>query len=349
MKDGEQMMIDVFNHFMPKAYLDRLGTLIPGHMVLAAFPRLATLWDIDARLALLDGFDGLQQVLSLANPPLELIAGPQETPDLARMANDALAELCARYGDRFPAFVAALPMNNIDAALAEVDRAVNDLGACGVQLFTNIAGKPLSAREFRPIFRRMAAHDLPVWLHPMRGPNFPDYASEQASEAEIWFSFGWPYETSACVTRLIYSKIFDELPDLKIITHHMGGMIPYFAGKINLGFRQIFFGTPERNPAAEDVGLKKPVMEYFKMLYADTALNGEIAPTRCGHAFFGTSSCLFATDAPFDAEQGRGLIANTINAVEVLPVSAAEREKIFAGNARLLLKLPARTAARASP
>ena len=336
------MMIDVFNHFMPKAYLDRLGTLIPGHMVLAAFPRLATLWDIDARLALLDGFDGLQQVL-------ELIAGPQETPDLARMANDALAELCARYGDRFPAFVAALPMNNIDAALAEIDRAVNDLGACGVQLFTNIAGKPLSAREFRPIFRRMAAHDLPVWLHPMRGPNFPDYASEQASEAEIWFSFGWPYETSACVTRLIYSKIFDELPDLKIITHHMGGMIPYFAGKINLGFRQIFFGTPERNPAAEDAGLKKPVMEYFKMLYADTALNGEIAPTRCGHAFFGTSSCLFATDAPFDAEQGRGLIANTINALEALPVSAAEREKIFAGNARLLLKLPARTAARASP
>ena len=62
MKDREQMMIDVFNHFMPKAYLDRLGTLIPGHMVLAAFPRLATLWDIDARLALLDGFDGLQQV-----------------------------------------------------------------------------------------------------------------------------------------------------------------------------------------------------------------------------------------------------------------------------------------------
>jgi aminocarboxymuconate-semialdehyde decarboxylase len=264
------------------------------------------------------------------------------------MANDALAELCRRHADRFPAFVAALPMNNIDATLAEIDRAVNDLGARGVQLFTNVAGKPLSAPEFRPIFRRMAAHDLPVWLHPMRGPNFPDYASEQTSDAEIWFSFGWPYETSACVTRLIYSKLFDELPDLKIITHHMGGMIPYFAGKINLGFRQIFFGTPERNPAAEDAGLKRPAMDYFKMLYADTALNGAIAPTRCGHAFFGTASCLFATDAPFDAEHGRGLIANTIEAIEALPISSAEREKIFAGNARALLKLPARTAAQAS-
>ena len=341
------MMIDIFNHFMPKAYLDRLGTLIPGHIVLTAFPRLATLWDIDARLALIDAFDGLQQVLSLANPPLELIASPDKTPELARMANDALAELCVRHGDRFPAFVAALPMNNIDAALAEIDRAVNELGARGVQLFTNVAGKPLSAPEFRPVFRRMAALDVPVWLHPMRSANFPDYASEQTSEAEIWFSFGWPYETSACVTRLIYSKIFDELPGLKIITHHMGSMIPYFAGKINLGFRQIFFGTPERNPAVEDVGLEKPVMDYFKMLYADTALNGEIAPTRCGLAFFGTSSCLFATDAPFDAEQGRGLIANTIKAVEALPISAAEREKIFTGNARSLLKLPARTTARA--
>ena len=65
------MMIDVFNHFMPKAYFDRLGDLIPGHVALTAFPRLPTLCDLDARLALLDQFDGLQQVLSLANPPLD--------------------------------------------------------------------------------------------------------------------------------------------------------------------------------------------------------------------------------------------------------------------------------------
>jgi len=333
------MMIDIINHFMPMAYLDRLGELIPGHMVLTAFPRIRTLWDIDARLSLLDEFDGLQQVLSLANPPLELVASADKTPELARLANDALAELCRRHADRFPAFIASLPMNNVEAALTEIDRAVGDLRARGVQLFTNVAAKPLSAPQFRPIFRRMAAHDLPIWVHPMRGPDFPDYASEQASEAEIWFSFGWPYETTACMTRLIYSRIFDELPTLKIITHHMGGMIPYFAGKVNLGFRQIFFGTPQHNPAAE--GLKRPPMHYYKLLYADTALNGEAEPTRCGHAFFGTSSCLFATDAPFDCEGGRGLIRSTIRAIDALPVSTAERERIFAGNARELLKLPA--------
>jgi predicted TIM-barrel fold metal-dependent hydrolase len=185
----------------------------------------------------------------------------------------------------------------------------------------------------------MTHHDLPVWVHPMRGPQFSDYAGETASEDEIWFSFGWPYETTACMTRLIYSGLFDELPTLKIVTHHMGGMIPFFAGRIDLGFRQIFFGTPERNPVAVERGLKKAPREYFKMLYADTALNGEDAATACGHAFFGTDKSLFATDAPFDAAQGRGLIGNTIRALNALDIPQAERDRIFTGNARALLKL----------
>jgi aminocarboxymuconate-semialdehyde decarboxylase len=331
-------MLDIFTHFMPKPFLDRLGELIPGHPVLAAFPRIKTLWDVDARLALLDEFDGLQQVLSLANPPIELIAPPDRTPQIARMANDALAGICDKHRDRFPGFVASLPMNNVEATLAEIDRAIG-IGARGVQVFTNVAGEPLSLEKYRPVFRRMAQHDLPVWVHPMRGVQFADYASETTSENEIWFSFGWPYETTACMTRLIYSGIFDELPALKIISHHMGGMIPFFAGKIDLGFRQIFFGTPERNPAAEDAGLKQHPRKYYEMLYADTALNGEVAPTRCGHAFFKTAHCLFATDAPFCSEQGRGLIGKTIAAVQALEISPDERARIFSGNARELMKL----------
>jgi hypothetical protein len=118
-------------------------------------------------------------------------------------------------------------------------------------------------------------------------------------------------------------------------------MIPYFSGKINLGFRQIFFGTSERNPAAEEAGLKRRPIDYFKLLYADTALGGEVAPTRCGHAFFGTARTLFATDAPFDAEQGRALIRDTIRAVEALEISKAEQARILEGNARALLRLPA--------
>lgn len=333
------MIIDVFNHFMPRVYLDHLTALIPRHVATTAFPRLKTLVNIDDRLRLLDQFDGLQQVLSLANPPLELVGPPDVTPDLARLANDALADICRKYPDRFPTFIAALPTNNLDATMAEVDRAIKDLGARGIQIFTNVAGKPLSDPEFRPIFRRMSEHDLPVWVHPMRGPDLPDYATETRSEDEIWFTFGWPYETTAAMTRLIFSGLFDELPTLKIISHHMGGMIPYFSAKINLGFRQIFFGTPESNPVAQERGLKQRPIAYYKMLYADTALGGEEAPTRCGHAFFGTSHCLFATDAPFDSEQGRGLIADTIRGVTALDIPASERDQIFCGNARALLKL----------
>ena len=332
------MIIDVFNHFMPRAYLDRLAKLAPDHIAVTGFPRLKPLVDVDARRRLLDQFGDLRQVICLANPPLELVATPEQSPELARVANDALAEVCRDHPDRFPAFIASLPMNNVEASLDEIDRAITHLGARGIQVFTNVAGKPLSAPEFRPIFQKMAAHDLPVFVHPMRGPNFADYASEKMSEHEIWFSFGWPYETTACMTRLIYAGIFDELPNLKIISHHMGGMIPYFAGKIKLGFRQIFFGTTEDNPVAKESGLKKPPLDYFKMLYADTAL-GEEAPTKCGHAFFGTGNCLFATDAPFDAEQGYRLIANTLRAVEALEISKAERDAIFSGNAKQLLKL----------
>src|SRR5882724_6499271 len=167
---------------MPRAYYDRLKVLAPDLPAATMFPRLRTLWDLDARLRLLDQFGAYQQVLSLANPPLELLGPPELTSELARMANDGLAELCRLHPERFPTFIASLPLNDIDATLREIDRTVNELGARGIQVFTNVAGKPLSAPEFRPIFAAMTQHDLPVWVHPMRGPQFADYASEQTSE-----------------------------------------------------------------------------------------------------------------------------------------------------------------------
>ena len=94
-----------------------------------------------------DEFDGMQHVLSLANPPPELIAPPDKSPDLVRFANDALAEMCRKHPDQFPAFIASLPMNNVEASVKEADRAVKELGARGVQVFTNVAGEPLSDTE----------------------------------------------------------------------------------------------------------------------------------------------------------------------------------------------------------
>ena len=205
--------------------------------------------------------------------------------------------------------------------------------------FTNVLGRPLSHPDYFSVFQAMRAHDLPVWIHPMRGASTADYASETASEDEIWFTFGWPYETSACVTRLIFAGIFDKLPGLKIVTHHYCGMIPFFAEKVALGFSQIFHGTPEHNPAGAKAGLKLEPIEYYRMLYADTAVNGSGAAATCGHAFFGTSHSLFATDAPFDPLGGANLIGRTIEAVNRLDITPAERARIFEGNAMELLKL----------
>ena len=333
------MKLDIFNHIYPRAYFERLVEIIPDKRMLQRWPKLPTLTDIDAHLRLMDGFDGYQQILSLANPPLEMLGGPEETPELARLANDGMAELCQRYPDRFPGFTASMPMNNPDAAIAEANRAITELDARGVQVFTNILGKPLSAPEYYPLFETLTGHDLPVWVHPIRGPNFPDFAAEDRSEHEIWFTFGWPYETSACMLRLIYSGLFDRLPGIKIITHHMGGMIPFFAEKISLGFEQLFDGDVDTNPLAEQAGLKKQPKEYCTMLYADTALNGSLAATECGLAFFGVEHSVFATDAPFDPDGGSFLIGGTLAAIDGLDITKEEREMIYAGNTRKLLRL----------
>ena len=336
-------LIDAFCHFLPRPVLDRFRHLAPANPALSAFEKLPTLWDMRARLDLMNEFEGYRQVICLSNPPIELLGSPRQTPEIARFANDHLAEVCAAHPRSFPGFVASLPLNNPDACVIEATRACDELGAVGVQIFTNAAGRPMSDPVFLPLFDEMASRDLPVLIHPMRSATFSDYQTETQSEDEIWFTFGWPYETSACVTRLIYSGLFDRLPGLKIVTHHMGGMIPYFGEKIALGFSQIFNGTPTHNPQADRAGLKREPIDYYHMLYADTAVNGSIAAARCGHAFFGADRCLFATDAPFDAAAGRQLISRSIAAVEALDISAADKHRIFETNALDLfgLGLPA--------
>lgn len=334
------MKIDAFNHFSPAAYFAEFCRLQPQHPAATLFKRRPELHDIDARLRLLDQVDDYAQILCLANPPIEAMAGPDEAPRLARLGNDALAATTRAHPDRFPGFVAGLPMNNPGASVIEARRAVKELGACGIQIFTNVNGVPLSDPQYFDLFAVMAELDRPILVHPIRMGNHADYTSEQKSEAEVWFTFGWPYETSACMTRLVYSGLFDKLPDLRILTHHYGGMIPYFAEKITLGFEQIFLGTMENNPVAERAGLKRPPLDYFRLLHGDTATNGSVPAMTCGHAFFGTDRTIFATDAPFDPDGGIHLVGRTIAAIEALPIRADEKTSIFEGNVRRFFRLP---------
>src|SRR5690349_14558643 len=175
--------VDVFNHFFPDRYFRRMLEIAPGQKDMGKRVRaIPLLHDLDARLRTMDRFPDYAQILSLPSPPIEAVATRQQSAELAAIANDGLAELVDRHRDRFPGFVASLPMNDPDAALAEAGRAVRDLGACGVQVFTNVAGAPLTSPAFLPLFDLMAELDRPLWMHPTRGADAADYRTEDRSQ-----------------------------------------------------------------------------------------------------------------------------------------------------------------------
>ena len=335
------MKIDIFPHILPRTFHTRMCEISEraGFMLkrTAAIPAMI---EVDFRFRIMDQFPGYQQVLTLPGPPLEVLGNETTSPELARIANDGMAELVAKHPDRFVAFVASLPMNNTAAALAEIDRTVKDLGARGVQIYSNVNGRPLDRPEFRPVFERMAAHDLPIWLHPSRAVNFADYATETKSSYEMWWVFGWPYETSVAMGRLVFAGIFEAFPNLKIITHHMGGMIPYFEGRVGPGLDVLGARTVAEDGALVKHNLPRRPIDYFRMFYADTALFGAVGGLECGLAFFGADRVLFGTDMPFDPEGGPGFIRETIRALESMELSPSDRIKIYEGNARRLLHLP---------
>ena len=332
--------IDVFTHIFPKAYVDRMMEVAPGYKDAGKRVRgVPMLADLDERFRVMDLFEGYEQVLSIATPPIEAFSRPADAVDLARRANDGMAELVRWYPDRFPGFIASLPLNDPEQAIEETRRAVGGLGARGIQLFTNVCGKPLVAPEFRPLFDVMAEFDLPIWLHPYRGADFSDYQTEDRSQYEIWWTFGWPYETSVAMARIVFEGLFDAHPGLKIITHHMGAMIPYFEGRVGPGWDQLGARTSDQDYTLVLKRLKKRPLDYFRMFYGDTALFGAFDGTVCGVRFFGADHVLFASDSPFDPEKGTMYIRETIGVIDRLPISAAEREAIYSGNAIRLLKL----------
>jgi aminocarboxymuconate-semialdehyde decarboxylase len=334
------MKIDVFPHCLPRRYFERMLAVAPAGMALQKrMSGIPVLVDVDLRLSIMDRYEGYVQVLTLANPPIEVVAGPRLSPELARLANDGMAEIAGRYPERFPGFVASLPMNNPDAALVEIDRAIDQLGATGVQIFTNVAGRPLDLPQYRPIFARMAERDLPIWLHPARPATVADYQGEPRSKFDIWWAFGWPYETSAAMARLVFSGLLDRHPDLKIITHHLGAMIPFCEGRLAGGLDQLGSRSDDAEDGAALGRLRRRPIDYFRMFYGDTALFGAWPAMQSGLAFFGADHVLFGTDMPFDPEKGPGFIRDTIAAMERLQATDEERERIYEGNARRLLRL----------
>ena len=334
--------IDIYNHVMPPAYLELVRTRWNDAGMVKRIVTIRNLWDIESRLEMLEKYPEVQQVLTLSVPAPEMLAGPNESPDLARVANDGMAEICAQNPNRFPTFVAALPMNNVAAAIKEMDRAIDKLGARGIEIKTNVQGRPLDDPEFFPIFEHATrVHGVPIWMHPERPATMTDYASEPKSRYEVWQVMGWPYETTA-MARIVFSGILDRLPDLRIVTHHCGGMLPYFSGRAESLWAQLGSRTVDEDYSGILKGLKKPFMDYFKMFYGDTVLGGSASALRCGLDFFGPDHVVFASDCPFDPEGGPMFIREGIRSVESLGLSDEVKAKIYVENAMGLLKSIAR-------
>jgi len=333
--------IDIYNHVMPLPYLELLKQRYKDVGMVKRLTSVRTLWDMDARVEMLAQWPELQQVLTLGNPPPEVLYGPEESPRAARIANDGMAEICARWPKKFPAFVATLPMNNVPEALNEMDRAIGTLGARGIEIKTNVNGRPLDDPEFFPVFERATRHhDVPIWMHPIRSATFTDYSAEPKSRYEIWQVMGWPYETTVAMARIVFSGMLDRLPDMKIITHHCGGMLPYFSGRAETLWAQLGSRTADEDYSEVRKRMsQKPLLDYFKMFYGDTVLGGSASALRCGLDFFGSDHVVFASDCPFDPEGGPMFIREGMRSVEELQLPDGVKQKIYVENARRLLKL----------
>lgn len=324
--------IDAWTHIHPEKYFARLQTFGSASGRLKRWLTVKSLFDLDERFRIMDRFPGYRQFLTPSMPPVEDLADGEAAADLARLMNDGLAELVAAHPDRFAGWCGTVSFLDPDAAVKEIDR-LAQTDCAGLQIITNIRGQALDAPKFAPVFDAVAVHGMSIWLHPARGPQIADYPTEDHSKFEIWWAFGWPYESSVAMARLVFSGLFDRHPNLRVITHHLGAMIPFFSGRIAQGWgRQMGTRTPDSDADLLPKPLKRTPSEYFKLFYGDTALSGSASATRCGLDFFGEHHVMFGTDFPWDAEGGAILIRETQRSLDELSLSEKVRSKVDSGN-----------------
>ena len=322
-------VIDVFNHCLPPRFVEACRGMMTKPLVMfdraVAMPGMS---DLEERLRIIDAFPGYRQILSLASPTVESITGPDQSPDLARIGNDAQAQWVAAHPDRFPGFLASLPMNHPKATLEEARRAIEELGALGIQLYTHINGSPIDTPEVMEILKLMAELDRPVFLHPLRASTVADYPEEEVSKYDLWWAFGWPHETSVAAGRLVFAGVFDRFPNLTIVTHHAGGTIPMMEGRIKFGLEQLGTRYPPQHAAAAETPLQDKPIDAFRRFHADTATFGSRLAVEAGIQFFGADRMLFASDFPFAG------IEESLKAAGGIPAEA------LLTNTRRVLNLP---------
>ena len=332
-------VIDSFCHLMPKKYAELAVAEAPGksHMFVRAL-KMKAMSDMEYRKDIMLRYPGYTQIPNIVSPPIEALANADKSPKIAAIGNDEIAKIVSAYPELYNGFIGNIPANNIKASVEEIRRC-KDMGAKGIQIYTHINGAPIDTEEFWPVYEECNKQNLPILIHPVGGQKTPEFPTEEWSKYELWYLIGWPYQTTVAMARLVFSGIFEDFPDLKILTHHCGALIPMLEGRIENGLKMYGSRTAlELKEQLTKTKLKGNPIDAFKKFYVDTAACNSSSPIRCGLDFYGEDHVLFATDMPFDPEDG-AYIKGGEEAIAALNLSSDTENKIYHKNAESFFNL----------
>jgi len=312
-RDKRRVVVDIFCHYISEPLGKRVG---------GSYPRSSE--DPDTRLKIMDEYGIDIQAISLPSPYL-LGLSVDDAAEICRSSNDDNYALCKAFPDQF-VNICLVSLLDVKEALKEVGRGINELDCRGITVATNQNGKGLDSQEYFPFYEKLVEYDLPLFLHPTHWESYPLVDMEKGWR--MMLVFGWPFDTTQAVWRLIFGGVIDRFPTLKIVTHHLGAMIPYFARRIEQNFNKFLSDK-----------LPRHICEYWNNFYGDTAVDGTIAAYPCGYAFFGPDRMMYGSDYPYGLAEGRDFVRANLDGVRKMKIPAADMKKILGENAKELLKI----------
>lgn len=298
--------IDVFAHVLPPRFYEKMLAIEPEIPERYAFFNNPTLSNMTTRRSHWDS--ETRQVISFVNALPEDYVGPEEAAKLCWEGNEELIAMRRSDPDMFEAAVLMVPMNNMDEAVRIVDEQVlPNADVVGVQIFTRALGQSIADERFRPLFSALANAGVPAWLHPVFDARKPDNN----------IVFSWEYELTQAMLQMVQADLLQELPDLKVICHHAGAMVPFFAGRVD----RIL--TPAQ---ASDM----------RRFYVDTAILGNPRALDLAVDYYGVDHVLFGTDAPLGILPA-GATKEILAAIDDMHVSETDKDAIRHDNYQRLI------------
>ncbi len=335
----KEYRIDSYCHFSIMSVIDFLEKASKSypHIFRSLFANTPALINIEKRLALMDEC-GIDLSILVPLPWLETTptvhADSKLCAEAARLFNDELATIVNKRPDRFIA-VALLPTTDPEVMLEEFERAVRKLKLVGGFFVVGPTVKPPDHPHYEILYKKAVELNVPLWIHPSRPPEYPDYVGEKISQYQVWQTLSWLLDSSTAMVRLVFSGVYERHPDLKLIIHHHGALIPLFAKRMQYGWDYFEQNTGKKQPTP----ISRPYIDHFKKFYCDTATQGhEPLILKMAYDFFGPDHILFGSDGPMDATGGRAFTLDARKSVEDIGLSKADREKIFSQNILRLLK-----------